>query len=206
MDKWRELLASGESGEIEARLRRFDGTFRWFLIRAEPLHDETGKVVRWYGASTDIENLKRTEEKLRESEHELRRAEAELRQDETPEFESATASAGSQPRLGVPSVGQDSFRLQEKLGQLSTLRIRSQAEVSANTEGTAPRQNTNTVDSVDSKSKDSGPAVALDLNEVTLVDMDVVYFLGVCQKQGVKLLHCAPYICDWIAKEQERIK
>jgi hypothetical protein len=54
--------------------------------------------------------------------------------------------------------------------------------------------------------KDSGPAVALDLNEVTLVDMDVVYFLGVCQKQGVKLLHCAPYICDWIAKEQERIK
>ncbi len=82
MDKWRELLASGESGEIEARLRRYDGAFRWFLIRAEPLRDETGKVVRWYGTSTDIENLKRTEEKLRESERELRRAEAKLRQDE----------------------------------------------------------------------------------------------------------------------------
>jgi anti-anti-sigma regulatory factor len=53
---------------------------------------------------------------------------------------------------------------------------------------------------------DSGPEVALDLSEVTLVDVDVVYFLGVCQKQGVKLLHCSPYISDWIAKEQERIE
>jgi len=37
MEKWRELLASGESGEVEARLRRHDGRFRWFLIRVEPL-------------------------------------------------------------------------------------------------------------------------------------------------------------------------
>jgi formate hydrogenlyase transcriptional activator len=73
MDKWRELLASGESGEIEARLRRHDGAFRWFLIRVEPLRDETGKIDRWYGTSTDIETLKRTEEKLREDERELRR-------------------------------------------------------------------------------------------------------------------------------------
>jgi len=73
MDKWWELLASGESGEIEARLRRHDGAFRWFLIRVEPLRDETGKIDRWYGTSTDIETLKRTEEKLREDERELRR-------------------------------------------------------------------------------------------------------------------------------------
>ena len=43
MGKWRELLISGEPGEIEARLRRHDGMFRWFLIRVEPLRDETGK-------------------------------------------------------------------------------------------------------------------------------------------------------------------
>src|SRR5262247_2333351 len=73
MDKWRELLASGEPGEIEARLRRHDGVFRWFLIRVEPLRDETGKIIRWYGTSTDIEILKQTEEKLREDERELRR-------------------------------------------------------------------------------------------------------------------------------------
>jgi PAS domain S-box-containing protein len=74
MEKWRELLVSREPGEIEARLRRHDGVFRWFLIRVEPLRDETGKILRWYGTSTDIENLKQTEAKLREDERELRRS------------------------------------------------------------------------------------------------------------------------------------
>src|SRR2546427_2754408 len=73
MERWSELLASGEPGEIEARLRRYDGVYRWFLIRVEPFCDETGKLLRWYGTSTDIESLKQTEEKLREEERELRR-------------------------------------------------------------------------------------------------------------------------------------
>jgi formate hydrogenlyase transcriptional activator len=73
LQKWRELLASGEPGEMEARLRRYDGVFRWFLMRIEPLRDETGKIVRWYGTCTDIETLKQTEAKLREDECELRR-------------------------------------------------------------------------------------------------------------------------------------
>ena len=72
-DKWRELELSGEAGEVEARVRRHDGTFRWFLIRIEPLRDDTGKVVRWYGTSTEIDLLKQTEKKLREDERELRR-------------------------------------------------------------------------------------------------------------------------------------
>jgi len=73
MEKWRELLASGEPGEMEARLRRHDGVYRWFLIRVEPFHDEHGQLVRWYGTSTDIDALKQTQEKLREDEQELRR-------------------------------------------------------------------------------------------------------------------------------------
>src|SRR6266571_2010158 len=73
MEKWRELLASGEAGEIEARLRRHDGVFRCFLIRVEPFRDETGELIRWYGTSTDIEALKQTQERLREDERELRR-------------------------------------------------------------------------------------------------------------------------------------
>ena len=72
MEKWRELLRSGEAGDIEARMRRHDGVFRWFLIRFEPYRDETEKIVMWYGVSTDIETLKQTEEKLREDERELR--------------------------------------------------------------------------------------------------------------------------------------
>jgi PAS domain S-box-containing protein len=72
MHKWRQRLPSGEAGDIEARLRRHDGVFRWFLTRFEPFQDETGKIAMWYGVSTDIENLKQTEEKLREDERELR--------------------------------------------------------------------------------------------------------------------------------------
>jgi formate hydrogenlyase transcriptional activator len=72
-EKWQALLLVGESGEMEARLRRHDGAFRWFLMRVEPLRDETGKIVRWCGACTDIETLKQTEAKLREDERELRR-------------------------------------------------------------------------------------------------------------------------------------
>lgn len=73
MKTWQELLVSGEAGEIEARLRRHDGVYRWFLIRVEPLRDESGKIVRWYGTSTDIENLKRAEARLRQDEEDLRR-------------------------------------------------------------------------------------------------------------------------------------
>jgi formate hydrogenlyase transcriptional activator len=69
---WRNILASGEAGEIEARLRRFDGTYRWFLNRASPLRDESGQIVRWYGTSTDIEERKRAEEATRSDEQNLR--------------------------------------------------------------------------------------------------------------------------------------
>ena len=72
MEKWRELLRSDQAGDIEARMRRHDGVFRWFLIRFEPYRDENEKIVMWYGVSTDIETLKQTEEKLREDERELR--------------------------------------------------------------------------------------------------------------------------------------
>ena len=73
MNRWRQALASGKPGEIEARLRRHDGVFRWFLVRSEPLRDESGKVVKWYATSTDIEDRKQAEEKLRQEERELRR-------------------------------------------------------------------------------------------------------------------------------------
>src|SRR5271155_5894911 len=71
--KGQELLASGQPGEVEARIRRHDGAFRWFLMRVEPLRDETGKIVSWYGVQTDIDDLKQIEEKLREEDRELRR-------------------------------------------------------------------------------------------------------------------------------------
>src|SRR5260370_3215619 len=61
-----------DPGEVEAHRRRFDGEYRCFLFRAEPLRDEHGNVVNWYGTNTDIECRKRAEEKLRQDEMELR--------------------------------------------------------------------------------------------------------------------------------------
>jgi formate hydrogenlyase transcriptional activator len=73
MAKWlHEILPAGEPGEFELRQRRYDGEYRWFIVRAEPLRDERGNVVQWYGTNTDIEELKRAEAKLRQDEQELR--------------------------------------------------------------------------------------------------------------------------------------
>src|SRR6266853_4078765 len=68
-DAWQSILVSGEPGETEARLRRFDGAYRWFLFRANPLRDESGKIVKWYGTNVDIEDRKRAEEELRRKEN-----------------------------------------------------------------------------------------------------------------------------------------
>src|SRR4029453_18994776 len=72
MEKWMKMLTVGEPDEIEARLRRHDGVYRWFLIRAQPFRDEPGKIVRWYGTSTDIDDRKKAEEAVRQSEKQLR--------------------------------------------------------------------------------------------------------------------------------------
>jgi PAS domain S-box-containing protein len=61
---WKRIMASEASGETEARLRRYDGSYRWFLVRASPLRDENGTVVKWYGVNTDIEDRKRAEAEL----------------------------------------------------------------------------------------------------------------------------------------------
>jgi hypothetical protein len=70
---WRSVLASpGEERELEGRLRRFDGTYRWFLFRVCPVRDESGKVVQWYGTCIDIEDRKRAADAVRASEHKFR--------------------------------------------------------------------------------------------------------------------------------------
>src|SRR5580658_4464057 len=64
VDYWRTAIASSQPGEIEARLRRFDGVFRWFLFRATPSFDDKGGVTKWYGTNTDIDDRKKTEQAL----------------------------------------------------------------------------------------------------------------------------------------------
>jgi PAS domain S-box-containing protein len=70
-DAWQAIMASRQAGEKEARMRRFDGTYRWFLFRANPLCDDSGNVIKWFGINTDIEDRKRAEEELRETQTKL---------------------------------------------------------------------------------------------------------------------------------------
>jgi PAS domain S-box-containing protein len=58
--------------ELEQRVRRKDGHFRWFLSQINPLLDDKGRVLRWYSTATDIHDRKQSENKLRQDERELR--------------------------------------------------------------------------------------------------------------------------------------
>jgi PAS domain S-box-containing protein len=61
LDYWGSILAAGKPGETEARLRRHDGAYRWFLFRGVPLYDELGNLVKWFGTNTDIEDRRQAE-------------------------------------------------------------------------------------------------------------------------------------------------
>jgi PAS domain S-box-containing protein len=74
LESWQKSVSTGVPFETEARFRSADGEYRWFLTRANPLRDKTGRIVKWYGTNIDIENLKRTEGRLRQSEANLAEA------------------------------------------------------------------------------------------------------------------------------------
>jgi formate hydrogenlyase transcriptional activator len=65
-------LSHPDAFELEMRLRKGDGTYRWFLVRYNPLRDDQGELIRWYLASTEIDDRKRTEERLQQENIALR--------------------------------------------------------------------------------------------------------------------------------------
>jgi formate hydrogenlyase transcriptional activator len=99
---WQRIMASEAAGETEARLRQYDGCYRWFLFRANPLRDEAGAIVRWYGVNTDIEDRKRAEAELGALKDQLYKENLVLRDevDRTSMFEEIVgASPALQPVL-----------------------------------------------------------------------------------------------------------
>ena len=71
-EAWNQATTTGGTYLVESRLRAADGRYRWFLMRGVPVHDAAGNIVKWFGTCTDIDDLKRAEQKLQESEARLR--------------------------------------------------------------------------------------------------------------------------------------
>ena len=69
MKKWQSSVASGEPFENEARHRSSSGEYRWFLVRGVPLRDKHGRILKWYGTLTDIEDRKHAEEERQRLQH-----------------------------------------------------------------------------------------------------------------------------------------
>ena len=63
LESWQKSISTGIPFESEARFRRPDGEYRWFLTRADPLRDKTGRIVKWYGTNIDIEKSEANGEK-----------------------------------------------------------------------------------------------------------------------------------------------
>ena len=89
LQRWRAAMIEGQAPVSQARVRNAKGEYRWMLHRTEPLRDETGNVVRWFGSSIDIEDLKRAEHELRALREQLEKENVALRDeiDQTSMFE-----------------------------------------------------------------------------------------------------------------------
>jgi PAS domain S-box-containing protein len=110
-EEWRAAFAAGRPFEKEARMRRADGAYRWFLHRAVPLRDELGDVVKWYGTTTDIEERKGTEAELQEARDKLAHV---TRTQAMGELAAAIAHEVNQPLTAIITNGNFSLRQLEK--------------------------------------------------------------------------------------------
>ena len=128
---WHESVTMGTPYEQEERHRRVDGTYRWFLARGLPMRDAEGRIVRWYGTNTDIEDRKQAEEELRclsgqllRSQDEERRRIARDLHDSTGQDLVALATMLGQLRSSIPSVDRKSARLLSECKTLADKCIR----------------------------------------------------------------------------------
>jgi PAS domain S-box-containing protein len=102
---WKSILAAGEAGHYEARLRRFDGEYRWFLFQGVPLRDVAGRVTKWYGANTDIEATRASEQLARGQVEALRQTMAGLATESEPEKFLEHVLHTMVDRLGAEGIG-----------------------------------------------------------------------------------------------------
>jgi PAS domain S-box-containing protein len=107
VDKWRLAVATGEPFEVEGRGRSANGEYRSMLLRATPLRDKGGAIVKWYGLTTDLEDLKRAMEELLQARTEVARV---ARVTTLGELTAAIAHEVQQPLTGLVSSGNACLR------------------------------------------------------------------------------------------------
>ncbi|HSI65391.1 MAG TPA: histidine kinase [Candidatus Saccharimonadia bacterium] len=102
---WKSILTAGVAGEYEARLRRHDGVYRWFLFRGVPLRDASGEVIKWYGNNMDVEELRYSKHLARGQTEALTQTLAALARESNPDrlLEHVLRTIGD--RLGAHSIG-----------------------------------------------------------------------------------------------------
>jgi anti-anti-sigma regulatory factor len=83
-----------------------------------------------------------------------------------------------------------------------TLKIEKYSDGNSATIRLIGRMQAEHLEELEKQIRESGPAITLDLEQVTLVDVEIVRFLGACEAQGATLLNCSPYIRDWIGQER----
>jgi len=105
---WLRCVARGEAMDVEHRMRRFDGVYRWFHTRVEPFRDERGQIVRWYGLLTDIDDQRRAEDALRNREQELSSA---MQVATIAQLSASIAHEINQPLSGILTNASTSLRM-----------------------------------------------------------------------------------------------
>src|SRR5258706_1599681 len=123
MAKWENARRTGDAYDVEYRLRRKDGTFRWFLCRGNPIRNAAGDVVKWFGTCTDIENQKQNQQVLEEQilERTMQLADVNTRlQEEMSEKDSARRELDQQNERIMEELRKRSERatMLAKMGEL----------------------------------------------------------------------------------------
>jgi diguanylate cyclase (GGDEF)-like protein/PAS domain S-box-containing protein len=143
VEKWESALLTGKTFEAEYRIRQHDGTFRWFLVRANPIQNSEEKIIKWFGTCTDIENQKLSQQLLEEQimERTVQLADVNARlQEEMMEKDSARNDFDQQNERMMGELEKRSERatMQAKMGELLQSCV-SREEVFAAALGFAPK-------------------------------------------------------------------
>lgn len=214
-------LERGASFQLELWTRRKDGRCRWFLVHYRPLRDEQGHIVRWYATGTDIEDRKQAEERVRNenlalrevidrssmfeeivgSSEALRRVLAQVAKvAPTESTVLISGETGTGKELIARAIHRRSSRSTRAFIRVNCAAIPSSliaAELFGREKGAftgALQRRVGRFESAD------GGTIFLD--EIGEIPMETQVALSLCESEGVRPLHCSPYIREWMLREQ----